>query len=104
MIVLPRPLANVPHLVHLYAVNVPAVPPVSAQSCVRASRGKIPCFADFMRHPYTLLDRVGGFPRGVQDCTRKVALAPGTGALGSNRGAIRHRVGSTPDLGLKTQS
>jgi hypothetical protein len=62
MIVRPRPLAVVPHLVHLYAVKAPTAAPVSAQSCVRASRGKIPCFADFMRAPYTLLrERVGLF-------------------------------------------
>lgn len=48
MIVLPRPLALVPHFVHLYALNEPTAPSCSAQSWVRASFGKIPCCADFI--------------------------------------------------------
>lgn len=51
MIVRPRPLALVPHLEHLYALKAPSWPSWRAQSCVRASFGKIPWGADFMGHP-----------------------------------------------------
>jgi hypothetical protein len=51
-------------------VNVPAGMPESAQSCVRASRGKMPCFVDFMAKPYTLLVSAGGFPEIVPDTAR----------------------------------
>jgi hypothetical protein len=74
MMVLPRPLASVPHFVHLYAVNVPAAAPVSAQSCVRASRGKMPCFADFMGQQYTLLVSLGGLLAAAVIVGEKLAV------------------------------